>query len=118
MMAGNGSRAKFAAAIFAASLTGCVANTSPETAAPASVEVEPVTGIANDALMGVEGMHVGEGLWVYAILYRRDRIDQAQLAAAPQRICSSRNMSFILSRHEPMNDPDIPGVDRVMVRCR
>lgn len=86
--------------------------------APAKAsDVDPETGIGRDALVGVGG--IGDGATnLYGVFYKRDRADQAQLKAAPARLCAARHSTLVSAKDIPLEHADtMPGVSKLMVRC-
>ena len=78
----------------AALLSACVEPAATPPAAPPasqpSSDIEPVTGISKSALVAVQGMPDLGGETLYGVFYLEDRIDRAQLAAAPEALCRNR----------------------------
>ena len=82
-------------------------------------DIEPVSGISRSALVAIMGIPDGGDEKLYGIFYVADKIDPAQLAAAPERICASRGLSLISARDLPLeHESEMPGVKKYMVRCK
>ena len=97
-------------------LFGLVATAST---AEDTADIEPVSGISKSALVAIMGIPDGGDEKLYGIFYIADKIDPAQLAAAPERICASRGLSLISARDLPLeHESEMPGVKKYMVRCK
>jgi hypothetical protein len=93
-----------------------VTPTSP--AATPDPNVEPVSGISRDALVGIASMpDLGNELLI-GVFYNQAKIDPAQLAAAPARICKSRGRTLKSAEDKPLEHPsELPGTRKLVVRC-
>jgi hypothetical protein len=97
--------------------TGCVQQ-PVEPAQTADPSIEPVTGISKSALAGVMGLSGITGEHQFGIFFYPDKIDKAQLSAAPARLCASRGWRLLSAEDKPLQHPEeMPGVRQLVVRC-
>ena len=86
--------------------------------APATPGVDPLSGISNDALAGVAGMTDLGDTPLFIVVYYPSKVDPAQLAAAPARICKSRGRTLASAEEKPLEHAsEIPGTRKLVVRC-
>ncbi|RCW80811.1 hypothetical protein [Paracoccus lutimaris] len=97
-------------------LAGCV--TSTGNGATSSGQIDPDTGISRDALVRVGAMADGDTT-LYGIFYQQDRIDRAQLKAAPARLCAAKKQTLVSGEDKALEHPDqLPGLRKLLVRCK
>lgn len=101
-------------------LSACVEGTAPVQPEPiADSAIEPATGIAKSSLLIVQSLGSSIGPGTYAIVYFPDKIDRAQLRAAPARLCAARGKTLVSARDrasEPRHS--LPGTRLTLVTCK
>lgn len=117
-----GAKVKFPFVVVALlALAGCVETGSPgPEAKPAAAagKIEPNTGMSESALVAVQGFPDGDTT-LYGIFYQQARADQAQLKAAPAKLCASRGKTLVFAEDAALEHPGtLPGVRKLMVRCK
>jgi hypothetical protein len=110
----------FGAALLAlVSLSACVETTAPGTATVAAATpkgIEPVSGIATDALVAVS--YMGSERF-FVVFYEPGKINSAQKAAAPEKLCASRGLKVSAVEDKPLEHPEeMPGAMKLVVRCK
>jgi hypothetical protein len=84
-----------------------------------SSDIEPVSGIRKDSLVGIQGIGDSGGEMLYGVFYVAKTANPAELKAAPARICASRGYKLVSAEDKPLEHPEeLPGVRKLMVRCK
>ena len=104
-------------------VSGCVSTTSGEFSTGGeptsnnSEKIELITGVSSSAISSISFSQKAKS---YLIIYRPDRITKTELAAAEQRMCRYRRLTFDRSADDaPLtvkyNGPPPPGAENLKV---
>ncbi len=107
-----------------ATLTGCEAVSSPEAATPQAApqaaamapakNIDAASGISRDALVSIMGIENK-----VVVFFIAARASQAQLAAAPAKLCAARGLRLASSEIKDLDHPaSMPGVRKLVATCR
>jgi hypothetical protein len=96
-------------------LLGCVSETSTKEAPkPVDSSIEPVSGISKDALAAVMAIGPQVGIFFYP-----DKIDPAQKAAAPAKVCAAQKRKVDSFKDVPLvHQEEMPGARHLVVYCK
>lgn len=92
-----------------------VGQTHPAVTEPtaSSGDIEQNSGINKNALLAIQAMGSQIGVFYYP-----DRIDPAQKAAAPARLCASRGQQLESFRDAELHHPEeMPGAMHLVIYC-
>jgi hypothetical protein len=100
----------------AIALSGCVAPAPQQIASTAAPAFDPSSGIATDALVAVS--YLGSEKF-FVVFYLPAKIDAAQKAAAPAKMCASQGLRVKEVEDKPLEHPEeLPGTMKLVVRCK
>lgn len=113
---------KFLLAAAATALIGCETLPEPQAAAPAgtaetpavSADIDPASGMNLDSIVAISTIENK-----VVVFFVAARADQAQLSAAPAKLCAARGMRLASFEVKNLEHPEtMPGVRKLVATCR